>query len=59
MPLEKIGDVSTPCTSPEHNPPQWMVYQPGVYKWTCPVCGMAQVFTVESTTTCKSYKKGG
>ncbi len=55
MPLRKIGEAprfpSAPsipagCQSPEHNPPNMIVLEPGVYEHTCPACGAKQVFTV-------------
>lgn len=49
MPLEKIGEVSQPCLSPEHNPPAHMCYAPGVYRWTCPACGHQTIFTVQGS----------
>jgi hypothetical protein len=42
----KIADVKPPCMSPSHNPPNMMVYPPGVYEHTCPACGFTQTFTV-------------
>jgi hypothetical protein len=55
---ERIGDlypekptkyVARPeerCNHPEHNPPMFMVYQPGRYRHTCPHCGKVQEFEV-------------
>jgi len=34
------------CTHPEHNPPNMIVLQPGMYTWKCPACGKEQTFTV-------------
>lgn len=41
---------ASPCMCPEHNPPQWMVLEPGTYEWTCPWCGNKQYFTIMSVT---------
>ena len=45
-----------PCMNPEHNPPMFMVYEPGEYEWTCDSCGLTQRFTVPSVT-CAKYTK--
>lgn len=46
MGLKKIGEVPIPCSHPEHNPPNMIVLQPGVYRHTCPACGYSKTFTV-------------
>jgi hypothetical protein len=56
MPLERLPDPpdfiiykseeEKICISSEHNPPQFMVYQPGRYRYTCPKCGKMQEFTI-------------
>lgn len=47
MPLEKIADApGAYCQHPEHNPPSHMSPAPGTYRWTCPACGQAKIFTV-------------
>jgi hypothetical protein len=48
MPLRKISEPSRRerCLSPEHNPPNMIVLQPGTYEHTCPSCGHATVFTI-------------
>lgn len=45
--VEKIADVKPSCVHPEHNPPTHQVFEPGVYRHTCPACGRVQVFTVQ------------
>lgn len=54
MPLKKLDDDKTwshkICRSPEHNPPSMMVYPPGRYEWTCPVCGASTFFSVPLVT---------
>ncbi len=47
MPTQKIADLPTPCSHPEHNPPSLKVFKPGVYDHTCPACGLKQPFVVE------------
>lgn len=51
MPTKKIRDLHPhdTCTHPEHEPPRYMVYQPGVYEHTCPACGRKIEFTVRGT----------
>lgn len=46
MTLEKVADIPVPCTHPEHNPPNMIVLEPGIYKHTCPGCGEITTFTV-------------
>lgn len=52
MPTKKIGNApgtgpsGRPCLSPDHNPPNMMVFQPGIYEHTCSGCGAKQTFTV-------------
>lgn len=36
--------------NPEHNPPNMIVLPPGVYKHTCPGCGISSTFTVPLVT---------
>ena len=50
MPLKKIRDEKPPCRHPGHNPPGHMVYQPGMYEYTCPACGKKQVFRAPLVT---------
>lgn len=47
--LEKIEHKPKPCLHPEHRPPSMMVYEPGTYRYTCPICGKVTVFTVNET----------
>jgi|HubBroStandDraft_4_1064222.scaffolds.fasta_scaffold64215_2 hypothetical protein len=45
----KIGELppeSRPCRHPEHNPPGYQVFRPGIYEHACPGCGKKQTFTV-------------
>lgn len=44
--LKKITDVQRPCSSPEHNPPSHIALHPGVYEYTCPICGSTVIFKV-------------
>jgi hypothetical protein len=44
MPLRKLADPKRPCRSPQHKLPGSMVYKPGRYEWTCPVCVRRTVF---------------
>lgn len=56
--LRKVADESDlayPCVSPEHNPPSHMVYEPGVWEWTCTRCGEVQRFRVNSVHLGKSW----
>lgn len=50
MPIRKIEDredwIPKICSSPDHNPPQHMVFPSGVYEHECPLCGRITVFTV-------------
>lgn len=43
--LTQVGKIKT-CKSPTHNPPNGMVYEPGVYVWKCEDCGEAYQFVV-------------
>ena len=48
MTLKKIRDLpyEEVCTHPSHNPPEFIVLEPGVYEHTCPGCGHVTEFTV-------------
>lgn len=48
--LRKISDLPGACTSPEHNPPNMIVLEPGVYEYTCPQCGKITRFIVRKPT---------
>jgi hypothetical protein len=50
MPTKKIADIAQPCTHPDHDPPKYMVFKPGVYEHTCPGCGRVVQFTVPIKT---------
>lgn len=53
MPLRKISEPSSRrerCLSPEHNPPNMIVLQPGTYEHECPSCGHVTVFTIPLIT---------
>ena len=50
MPLKKISDLPTACTSPDHNPPTHICLENGVYEHTCSQCGHKTVFTVRGPT---------
>lgn len=49
----KIADLPEDkvCRNPEHNPPGMIVYEPGIYKHTCPGCGTSCQFTVQARPT--------
>jgi len=51
MPTRKIRDIKfkQQCLDPEHNPPNMMVWEPGVYEHECPKCHKKQTFTVLPT----------
>lgn len=55
MPLKKNADAYKHCISPQHNPPNMMVYQPGCYEWKCPSCGHITAFSVP-LITCEKNK---
>ena len=57
MPTIKIRDLPKPCSHPEHNPPSHRVFEPGVYKHTCPGCGASSVFTVQGIYCSASRSK--
>lgn len=44
--LRKIRDIKPPCLSPEHNPPNNIVLEPGEYEYICPACGHRVEFIV-------------
>lgn len=48
MPTRKIADIEQKevCRDPEHNPPQYQVFEPGIYEHECPACHKIQRFTV-------------
>lgn len=47
MALEKIGELpDRMCSHPEHQPPNMICLPDGVYRHTCPGCGVEMVFTV-------------
>lgn len=45
--LDKICKI---CKYPEHNPPGFQVFTPGMYEHTCPGCGAITNFTVPLIT---------
>lgn len=49
--LRKVADIPRACTSPAHDPPTMIVLQPGVYEYTCPVCGETSTFTIARVTS--------
>ena len=56
MPIRKISDdvypiLDQPCLSPEHNPPTYVVYEPGTYEWTCPECTHKTIIRVSNIAT--------
>ena len=54
MPTRKISDPKEDrqnvCRSGDHEPPQMMVFEPGLYEHTCPACGKRTVFRVTKPT---------
>ena len=47
MPEEKIADIEPMvCLSPEHEPANMVLREPGTYRHTCPSCGKTVTFTV-------------
>lgn len=56
MPTIKISDLDFPCMHPEHNPPNMIVFDPGVYEHTCPACGAKMIFTVTGTFCSTPWK---
>jgi len=38
--------IPKPCMNPEHNPPQYKVFEPGAHIHTCPGCGKEQVVNI-------------
>lgn len=48
MPFRKIeaGWAKQICTSSEHNPPQHIYLEPGVYEYECPVCHQKQIVKI-------------
>lgn len=53
----KIADVpfKSSCPSSEHNPPTNYLWQPGVYRHTCPLCGNIQTFTIYQRFTYNTW----
>ncbi len=45
--VRKIKDFNIPCNHPGHNPPNYMVFSPGIYENKCPGCGKITIFTVQ------------
>lgn len=46
----KIADLPKVCKHPEHEPPKFKVFEPGIYEHVCPACEHRTVFTVNSIT---------
>ena len=48
MGTRKIAELrqEQTCMHPEHEPPKFMVYSPGVWEHVCPACGKKVTFTV-------------
>lgn len=56
MSIRKIRDLDpseTPCRHPEHQLPNMMCFQPGVYEHECPGCRRTFQFTVRSRHSLK------
>jgi hypothetical protein len=43
--LPQYDDVKS-CNSSEHDPPKYIVLDPGIHVWQCPVCEYKQSFIV-------------
>jgi hypothetical protein len=59
MPTRKILDwARNNCKDPEHDIPNMMVFEPGVYEHECPSCGKKIIFT-QTRVDCavKKFKK--
>ena len=52
MATRKISDLPKTdyCRDTEHEPPKFMVYEPGVWEHICPTCGKRTEFIVNPTT---------
>ena len=48
MPTRKIADIEQPkrCLHPEHDPPMFQVFDPGLYRHECPSCGRQVIFVI-------------
>ena len=64
MPFRKLPDVpiesrwvTQQCTHPEHNPPRYIVLQPGRYEYECPGCGHKIEFTIIPNHSLESNEK--
>lgn len=47
----KIIDIKKPCSHPEHKPPSYYIFEPGVYEHICPECGKRNIFIVNGIYT--------
>ena len=47
MSTKKIADVPKACQHPEHLPPAYRVFKPGMYEHTCPACKKKTIFTIK------------
>lgn len=56
--LKKIADLPRVCMHPEHNPPNMIVLQPGVYEHTCPGCGHKTTFVEYGGPYCSIRQNG-
>lgn len=50
MPTRKIADIPEPCRHPDHNPPNMVVLENGIYEHECPGCHHKQRFHVNRPT---------
>ncbi len=50
MPTRKIAEAPSYrfCRHPDHEPPQYRLFEPGTYEHTCPGCRSTRVFTVHT-----------
>ncbi len=59
MPTRRIDDNFVEeqfvCCSPDHNPPGFQVFEPGLYEHVCSGCGAKYLFRVEKPELRKDY----
>ncbi len=50
MPTRKIDNIPPLCHDNEHEPPNMMVFEDGLYEHECPSCHHKQIFRVNKPT---------
>lgn len=57
MPTKKIADLPNKrgYQDPEHKPPMYQVFEPGIYEHICPSCGKVTRFTVDHPPELKEF----